>query len=140
MRKGKRKTIPSGSGDEEEKTAAAGKRDSKSLNSYFKQRKSTTQNLKGEKQRVSESGNENKGKGFFACYLLTSLSPRHKGHTYIGSVRLFPIYAFFLISTLLGAFDSNLLKISSFACPNFSFYAIVIVTRLYSVIHNMPSL
>ncbi|XP_006294402.2 uncharacterized protein LOC17889860 [Capsella rubella] len=24
------------------------------------------------------------GKGFFACYLLTSLSPRHKGQTYIG--------------------------------------------------------
>ncbi|XP_052187425.1 uncharacterized protein LOC127798127 [Diospyros lotus] len=24
------------------------------------------------------------GGGFFACYLLTSLSPRHKGHTYIG--------------------------------------------------------
>ncbi|CAH8282226.1 unnamed protein product [Eruca vesicaria subsp. sativa] len=24
------------------------------------------------------------GKGFFACYILTSLSPRHKGHTYIG--------------------------------------------------------
>lgn len=23
-------------------------------------------------------------KGFFACYLLCSLSPRHKGHTYIG--------------------------------------------------------
>ncbi|XP_010557184.1 PREDICTED: structure-specific endonuclease subunit SLX1 [Tarenaya hassleriana] len=26
----------------------------------------------------------NEGKRFFACYLLTSLSPRHKGHTYIG--------------------------------------------------------
>ncbi|GAB4860214.1 hypothetical protein Ancab_011693 [Ancistrocladus abbreviatus] len=25
-----------------------------------------------------------KAKGFFACYLLASLSPRHKGHTYIG--------------------------------------------------------
>uniref|UniRef100_A0A1J3ENP1 Structure-specific endonuclease subunit SLX1 homolog n=2 Tax=Noccaea caerulescens TaxID=107243 RepID=A0A1J3ENP1_NOCCA len=24
------------------------------------------------------------GKGFFACYILTSLSPRHKSHTYIG--------------------------------------------------------
>ncbi|XP_044484263.1 uncharacterized protein LOC123210117 [Mangifera indica] len=24
------------------------------------------------------------GEGFFACYLLTSLSPRYKGHTYIG--------------------------------------------------------
>lgn len=24
------------------------------------------------------------GRGFFACYILTSLSPRHKGHTYIG--------------------------------------------------------
>ncbi|CAA7037932.1 unnamed protein product [Microthlaspi erraticum] len=24
------------------------------------------------------------GKGFFACYILTSLSPRHKNHTYIG--------------------------------------------------------
>lgn len=28
-------------------------------------------------------GGESK-KGFFACYLLVSLSPRHKGHTYIG--------------------------------------------------------
>ncbi|KAL8129851.1 hypothetical protein V2J09_019006 [Rumex salicifolius] len=28
----------------------------------------------------AEGGN----KGFYACYLLTSLSPRHKGHTYIG--------------------------------------------------------
>ncbi|KFK24520.1 hypothetical protein AALP_AAs65934U001100 [Arabis alpina] len=27
---------------------------------------------------------EDDGKGFFACYILTSLSPRHKGHTYIG--------------------------------------------------------
>ncbi|CAN8315366.1 unnamed protein product [Cochlearia groenlandica] len=29
------------------------------------------------------TGKESKG-GFFACYILTSLSPRHKGHTYIG--------------------------------------------------------
>ncbi|KHG13745.1 Structure-specific endonuclease subunit SLX1 [Gossypium arboreum] len=38
-------------------------------------------------EQIRESRNENKGKpgkGFFACYLLTSLSPRHKGHTYIG--------------------------------------------------------
>ncbi|KAH7667496.1 structure-specific endonuclease subunit SLX1 protein [Dioscorea alata] len=27
---------------------------------------------------------EDNAKGFFACYLLTSLSPRRKGHTYIG--------------------------------------------------------
>ncbi|KAJ4719167.1 Structure-specific endonuclease subunit SLX1-like [Melia azedarach] len=31
-----------------------------------------------------EEGNQNKGKRFFACYLLTSLCPRYKGHTYIG--------------------------------------------------------
>ncbi|KAH6814206.1 hypothetical protein C2S51_023224 [Perilla frutescens var. frutescens] len=31
---------------------------------------------------LGENGEE--GKGFFACYLLTSLSPRFKGHTYIG--------------------------------------------------------
>ncbi|GFP97344.1 structure-specific endonuclease subunit slx1 [Phtheirospermum japonicum] len=32
-----------------------------------------------------ESGEEEgKGAGFFACYLLTSLCPRFKGHTYIG--------------------------------------------------------
>ncbi|KAL5077165.1 hypothetical protein RYX36_016149 [Vicia faba] len=29
-------------------------------------------------------GDEGGGGGFFACYLLTSLSPRFKGHTYIG--------------------------------------------------------
>ncbi|XVF46135.1 hypothetical protein PTKIN_Ptkin03bG0002500 [Pterospermum kingtungense] len=73
MRKGK--TISSGNEGGE----------SKSLNTFFEQRKSTTQgskflNLEAE----SGTGNENKGKGFFACYLLTSLSPRHKGHTYIG--------------------------------------------------------
>ncbi|XP_010469867.1 PREDICTED: uncharacterized protein LOC104749854 [Camelina sativa] len=34
---------------------------------------------------VGEEGVTGKeGKGFFACYLLTSLSPRHKGQTYIG--------------------------------------------------------
>jgi len=34
---------------------------------------------------VGEDGVTGKdGKGFFACYLLTSLSPRHKGQTYIG--------------------------------------------------------
>ncbi|KAG5567086.1 hypothetical protein RHGRI_002599 [Rhododendron griersonianum] len=33
----------------------------------------------------SETGVTKEGKGgFFACYLLTSLSPRHKGRTYIG--------------------------------------------------------
>ncbi|XP_059659859.1 uncharacterized protein LOC132306486 [Cornus florida] len=35
---------------------------------------------RGDDEMVAE---EEKG-GFFACYLLTSLSPRHKGHTYIG--------------------------------------------------------
>ena len=30
-----------------------------------------------------DGGGESKN-GFFACYLLLSLSPRHKGHTYIG--------------------------------------------------------
>ncbi|KAF8095307.1 hypothetical protein N665_0337s0015 [Sinapis alba] len=32
----------------------------------------------------SRLGTGKEGKGFFACYILTSLSPRHKGHTYIG--------------------------------------------------------
>ncbi|XP_011080671.1 structure-specific endonuclease subunit SLX1 [Sesamum indicum] len=31
-----------------------------------------------------EEGGGGKGAGFFACYLLTSLCPRFKGHTYIG--------------------------------------------------------
>ncbi|XWS71932.1 hypothetical protein CRYUN_Cryun03dG0181000 [Craigia yunnanensis] len=88
MRKGK--TSPNGN-EARKRNMKAG--DSKSLITYFKQRKSTTQNIKclnleGEKeQEIRESGNENKGKhgkGFFACYLLTSLSPRYKGHTYIG--------------------------------------------------------
>ncbi|KAL4311471.1 hypothetical protein GQ457_01G014590 [Hibiscus cannabinus] len=69
------------------------KGDSKSLDAYFKQRKSRTESTKcrnseGENlEQIRDSGNEIKGKpgkGFFACYLLTSLSPRHKGHTYIG--------------------------------------------------------
>lgn len=34
--------------------------------------------------QISENGEEGKGSGFFACYLLTSLCPRFKGHTYIG--------------------------------------------------------
>ncbi|KAJ8768753.1 hypothetical protein K2173_023657 [Erythroxylum novogranatense] len=34
------------------------------------------------KERDEEE--EEKGKGFYACYLLTSLCPRFKGHTYIG--------------------------------------------------------
>ncbi|TYJ03025.1 hypothetical protein E1A91_A13G270500v1 [Gossypium mustelinum] len=87
MRRGK--IAPDG--NEARKRSEKG--DSKSLNAYFKQRKSRTegfkcQDLEGENQeQIRESGNENKGKpgkGFFACYLLTSLSPRHKGHTYIG--------------------------------------------------------
>ncbi|TYH36769.1 hypothetical protein ES332_D13G287600v1 [Gossypium tomentosum] len=87
MRRGK--IAPDG--NEARKRSEKG--DSKSLNAYFKQRKSRTEDLKcrepeGENQKqIRESGNENKGKpgkGFFACYLLTSLSPRHKGHTYIG--------------------------------------------------------
>ncbi|XP_077216627.1 excinuclease ABC, C subunit, N-terminal [Tasmannia lanceolata] len=35
------------------------------------------------RESVGEMEKE-EGKGFFACYLLSSLSPRHKGHTYIG--------------------------------------------------------
>ncbi|KAE8682402.1 putative Methyltransferase-related protein [Hibiscus syriacus] len=63
--------------------------DSKSINEYFKQRKSGTNNIRcrNSDEQIIESGDENKSnppKGFFACYLLTSLSPRHKGHTYIG--------------------------------------------------------
>ncbi|THG19329.1 hypothetical protein TEA_009021 [Camellia sinensis var. sinensis] len=38
---------------------------------------------RGEEGNERPSLGEEKG-GFFACYLLTSLSPRHKGHTYIG--------------------------------------------------------
>lgn len=39
---------------------------------------------------IDENGDEEeeKGSGFFACYLLTSLSPRFKGHTYIGFVSI----------------------------------------------------
>ncbi|XP_072954581.1 uncharacterized protein [Typha angustifolia] len=33
---------------------------------------------------VEEEKGEEEEKGFFACYLLSSLSPRHKGRTYIG--------------------------------------------------------
>ncbi|XVF05839.1 hypothetical protein REPUB_Repub05bG0207800 [Reevesia pubescens] len=70
--------------------------DPKSLTAYFKQKRPTTQSIKtlnlevegsNQEEEIRESENQNKGKhgkGFFACYLLTSLSPRHKGHTYIG--------------------------------------------------------
>ncbi|KAL0419218.1 UNVERIFIED_CONTAM: Structure-specific endonuclease subunit SLX1 [Sesamum radiatum] len=34
--------------------------------------------------QIGEEAEERKGEGFFACYLLTSLSPRFKGQTYIG--------------------------------------------------------
>ena len=40
-----------------------------------------------------EIAEEEEGGGkrrFFACYLLTSLCPRFKGHTYIGSVSVSP--------------------------------------------------
>jgi len=44
-----------------------------------------------EEESVQNHGHNNQnenedceGNGFFACYLLTSLSPRFKGHTYIG--------------------------------------------------------
>ncbi|XVE58932.1 hypothetical protein DITRI_Ditri05aG0002800 [Diplodiscus trichospermus] len=89
MRKGK--TAPNVDEGRKRNRKAAG--DSKSLVTYFKQRKSTAQdvkclNLEGQnQQQLTESGNQEddkREKGFFACYLLTSLSPRHKGHTYIG--------------------------------------------------------
>ncbi|KAL8549015.1 hypothetical protein ACS0TY_008046 [Phlomoides rotata] len=38
----------------------------------------------GENDEEEEEGGGGKGAGFFACYLLTSLCPRFKGHTYIG--------------------------------------------------------
>lgn len=44
-----------------------------------------------ELQRNNNNENEadeGEGGGFFACYLLTSLNPRFKGHTYIGLVFL----------------------------------------------------
>lgn len=42
--------------------------------------------IKQEDEDAEIEEKENKEqKGFFGCYLLTSISPRHKGHTYIGS-------------------------------------------------------
>lgn len=38
----------------------------------------------GEESTIRPEEKEGGGGGFFACYLLTSLSPRHKGQTYIG--------------------------------------------------------
>ncbi|XP_040993810.1 uncharacterized protein LOC121240430 [Juglans microcarpa x Juglans regia] len=35
-------------------------------------------------EKVGDGNVGKEGKRFFACYLLVSLSPRHKGHTYIG--------------------------------------------------------
>lgn len=41
--------------------------------------------LIGEEDEEVDDGDKER-KGFYACYLLVSLSPRHKGHTYIGFV------------------------------------------------------
>ncbi|KAK4412533.1 Structure-specific endonuclease subunit SLX1 [Sesamum alatum] len=51
-----------------------------------KGRKQTQKTLisTNENCQIGEEAEERKGKGFFACYLLTSLSPRFKGQTYIG--------------------------------------------------------
>ncbi|EEF44647.1 uncharacterized protein LOC8282739 [Ricinus communis] len=38
----------------------------------------------GAERQSSAQEDEEEGKGFYACYLLTSLCPRFKGHTYIG--------------------------------------------------------
>lgn len=50
-----------------------------------KTRHTNTKNV----QEQGGGGDKGDKKGFFACYLLTSLSPRHKGHTYIGFDRIF---------------------------------------------------
>lgn len=44
-------------------------------------------------ETVREMGKE-EGGGFFACYLLCSLSPRHKGQTYIGYFFFFFFFLF----------------------------------------------
>ncbi|GAV58637.1 GIY-YIG domain-containing protein [Cephalotus follicularis] len=43
-----------------------------------------TQNQQQHQEEGNEEMESKSEKGFFACYLLTSLSPRAKGHTYIG--------------------------------------------------------
>ncbi|KAL6979014.1 hypothetical protein U1Q18_020679 [Sarracenia purpurea var. burkii] len=55
-----------------------GKRKSRS------QESETLISCRGREGKDSEPVIEEEKGGFFACYLLTSLSPRHKGHTYIG--------------------------------------------------------
>ncbi|XP_007017048.2 PREDICTED: uncharacterized protein LOC18591071 [Theobroma cacao] len=82
MRKGK--TAPNGEEARERKRKAAG---SETLINYYRQRRKSRDLQGGKAEEIRESGDDDKGKqgkGFFACYLLTSLSPRHKGHTYIG--------------------------------------------------------
>lgn len=45
------------------------------------------ESLKIQIQHNNNNENEiSEGEGFFACYLLASLNPRFKGHTYIGFV------------------------------------------------------
>uniref|UniRef100_A0A2P2IXY5 Uncharacterized protein MANES_18G137600 n=1 Tax=Rhizophora mucronata TaxID=61149 RepID=A0A2P2IXY5_RHIMU len=51
------------------------------------ERNPETQNPREEEEKGGDEEEEEKGragKGFYACYLLTSLCPRFKGHTYIG--------------------------------------------------------
>ncbi|KAK7333140.1 hypothetical protein VNO80_29904 [Phaseolus coccineus] len=52
-------------------------------------RKRRVASVEEEETLQNQGNNQNEkenseGNGFFACYLLTSLSPRYKGHTYIG--------------------------------------------------------
>jgi structure-specific endonuclease subunit SLX1 len=57
------------------------------------------------REEAEEGGEANMGKeakGFFACYLLVSLCPRHKGQTYIGFALFF--FSFF-ISINFGSYD-----------------------------------
>ncbi|CAK8566057.1 unnamed protein product [Lathyrus sativus] len=58
---------------------ARSKADAKS--SVAQQKEDVQVELQLNKNNENEDG---EGQGFFACYLLTSLSPRFKGHTYIG--------------------------------------------------------
>lgn len=56
-----------------------------------------------EEENQIGDGDDGEQKGFYACYLLISLSPRHKGHTYIGYYspspsNSIPIYPSFFIS------------------------------------------
>lgn len=61
---------------------------------------------KGEPEKLAaviadtEECEDIQNKRFYGCYLLVSLNPRHKGHTYIGYCEIFSLLALIYVLAL----------------------------------------